>query len=347
MPLPELGRRQTLALGAAALLPARGWAATAARLVLATREDALDGAIGEVWGAPFTRLTGTALAFDGFDPSRVADMVDDDTTSWDVCLDGPAVCNTLGRAGLLEMLDFQVIDRRAAPSGFVIPWWGVPAFLVSAVLACDTAAFGGRRPRRWADFWDVATYPGQRAMPADSVVGVCESALLADGVAPDRLYPLDLDRAFAGLAALKPRLVFYPPGGAGALLSGGGAVMALVRNTTALALRRASGGRIDWSWDGAVLSPCLWMVPKGNPAGAGQAMRFIASTQLPERQIALLQRTGCGPANPDARKMLSPALAALDPGSPAALAAGVQTDQSWYNANGAQLRERWQRFVTT
>jgi hypothetical protein len=46
----------------------------------------------------------------------------------------------------------------------------------------------------WADVWNVEGFPGRRVSrkhPIDSM----EQALLADGVAPDKLYPLDADRA--------------------------------------------------------------------------------------------------------------------------------------------------------
>jgi len=343
--LPQIGRRRTVAwLGALAFLPG----AAPSRLVLAARDRAFEAAILAIWGAPFAGVAHAEVDFDGagFDPARLPDMVDDGGTAWDVCLADAAICDRLGRAGLLEMLDYQVIDRRADPAGFAIPWWGIPAFLTSGVLACDSTAFPGGWPRRWAEFWDTATWPGRRAMPAAHSPGVCEAALLADGVGRDRLYPLDLDRAFVRLAALKPQLLFYRDEmQARLLLATGAAVMGMVRNTTALRLRRASGGRIDWTWNEALMAPCLWMVPKGNPAGRALAMRFIASTQLPDRQLALLQTAGCGPANPQARAALAPPLAEIDPGAPANLALSIPLDQGWYNDNEAGLAERWQRFV--
>ncbi|MCB1813474.1 MAG: extracellular solute-binding protein, partial [Candidatus Competibacteraceae bacterium] len=47
-----------------------------------------------------------------------------------------------------------------------------------------------------ADLWNVDEFPGKRALP-DYPAFLLPLALVADGVAPDDLYPLDLDRAFA------------------------------------------------------------------------------------------------------------------------------------------------------
>ena len=50
-------------------------------------------------------------------------------------------------------------------------------------------------PKNWPEFWDAAKFPGRRgllARPQDTL----EAALLADGVKPSELYPMDLDRAY-------------------------------------------------------------------------------------------------------------------------------------------------------
>ena len=39
-----------------------------------------------------------------------------------------------------------------------------------------------------------------------------EAAFLADGVAPDKLYPLDLDRAFKKLDSIKADIIWWSAG---------------------------------------------------------------------------------------------------------------------------------------
>jgi putative spermidine/putrescine transport system substrate-binding protein len=68
-------------------------------------------------------------------------------------------------------------------------------------LACRTGVTGEWLPTTWAEFWS-ADLPGSRLCPQDPV-GLLEVALIADGVAPGELYPLDLDRAFGSLDRLR------------------------------------------------------------------------------------------------------------------------------------------------
>jgi putative spermidine/putrescine transport system substrate-binding protein len=78
---------------------------------------------------------------------------------------------------------------------------------VPIVIAWSEEAFPGEdKPDTWAKFWDVETYPGGRSLQGFSAFKVLEAALLADGVAKEELYPLDIDRAFAKLEELKPHV---------------------------------------------------------------------------------------------------------------------------------------------
>ena len=77
------------------------------------------------------------------------------------------------------------------------------------VMAYRTDAFKGAVPKGWADFWNTKKFPGDRAM-----VGAgsgnnpeLEFALLAAGVPADKLYPLDLDKAFASFDKIKGDVV--------------------------------------------------------------------------------------------------------------------------------------------
>jgi len=68
-------------------------------------------------------------------------------------------------------------------------------------LAYRTGPLGERAPTSWAEVWSP-DLPGVRLWP-DDPVGFLEIALLAEGIAPADLYPLDLDRAFASLDRLR------------------------------------------------------------------------------------------------------------------------------------------------
>ncbi|MFS4439582.1 ABC transporter substrate-binding protein [Paracoccaceae bacterium GXU_MW_L88] len=79
-------------------------------------------------------------------------------------------------------------------------------------------------PTSWADFFDLEKYPGNRAMSAGGagILANIQYALIADGVSPDELYPLDVDRALAKLSTIRDNLVLWEasPKGIEALVAG-------------------------------------------------------------------------------------------------------------------------------
>src|SRR5260370_15646052 len=60
----------------------------------------------------------------------------------------------------------------------------------------------------WADFWNTKRFPGGRSLRKDPRTTL-EFALLADGVPIDKLYPLDVDRAFRSLDKIAPSVTVW------------------------------------------------------------------------------------------------------------------------------------------
>lgn len=81
---------------------------------------------------------------------------------------------------------------------------------VSALTVYSTK-FKNDPPKSWADFFDLKKYPGYRGLQSAGF-GVpinIEIALMADGVSPDQMYPLDLDRAFKKLDTIKGSVALW------------------------------------------------------------------------------------------------------------------------------------------
>ena len=73
------------------------------------------------------------------------------------------------------------------------------------MLGFNTKAYAvGKEPKSWAEFWDTKAFPGPRTL-ADMASGApnLEIALIADGVPMDKVYPIDIDRAFKSLSRIK------------------------------------------------------------------------------------------------------------------------------------------------
>ena len=66
--------------------------------------------------------------------------------------------------GLLEPLDFSVIDANAVPAGAKSDYC-YPFDSYGTVMAWNTKTYGSNPPKSWADFWDVKAFPGKRDDP--------------------------------------------------------------------------------------------------------------------------------------------------------------------------------------
>ena len=152
-------------------------------------------------------------------------QVESGKVTWDV-VDLPTGDCIRGEAeGLFEKLDLALIPNAAQIPDSLKDEYSVGYISYSTVLAYRTDAFKGADvPKTWADFWDTKKYPGQRSLrnlPRPTL----EIALLADGVPMDKLYPLDVDRAFRKLEQIKPDIAtWWTSGGQSAQLISDGEV---------------------------------------------------------------------------------------------------------------------------
>src|SRR4029453_3932831 len=101
--------------------------------------------------------------------------------------------------GLLEKLDFSKLPNGAAmPEAYRSPY-SVANEFYSSVLAYSQKKYPAEAaPNRWADFFDVKKFPGRRAL-RNHPIATLEAALMADGVAPDKLFPTHVGRALTEL----------------------------------------------------------------------------------------------------------------------------------------------------
>jgi putative spermidine/putrescine transport system substrate-binding protein len=329
--MPQLSRRHLLTAAAAlGITPAR---AAVPDVVLCNWGGDAIKAMTEAFVLPYEKATGGKMVIDGSGPAngKLRAMVEAKHVTWDICDSGVAGIGELGPLGLLEPIDYSIVDRSRILPEFGYKY-GVVNYMFSTVLAWDTKQV--KTTPTPADFFDLKKFPGKRMIRKDSQ-GMFELALIADGVPIDKLYPLDQARALKKIASIKDELLYWTTGAQSQdLLRSGEAVMGWLWHTRANLLKNDTKGRIDWSFNGGLIQPGLWTVPKGNPAGK-QAMVAIATLQAVPGQISLLGAMGNGPANPAAASDVPKDLAALDPGSPANLAVQARINAPWYEANYA------------
>lgn len=195
--------------------------------------------------------------------------------------------------------------------------YAVGGFLIGIAQGWLTETYPDGGPQDWADFFDTKKFPGKRAWPGSpgSYDASFELALLADGVAYDDLYPLDLDRAEAKLDTIRDSLIFYESyPEVQTLLSTGSASIAVSVSGQFTGLMN-QGLDVTVQWNEAFLSPNFFVIPKG---AKNQKQAFELATWLSggEAQAVFTERTLYGPANSETFDFLSDEVADKLPGSP-------------------------------
>lgn len=301
-------RRDVLKVLGGALLagavPLSRAAAADGEIVLQNWGGAAEKAILAAFSDPTKAVTGRTLVVDGSGSmvGKVKAMVEAKHVTVDI-MDLPLGDGTqIGQQGLLEDIDYSIVDKTKVPPGMTTQW-GVASYFFSYIFAVNEKRAKDKIPKTWADFWNVKDFPGKRGLPGYSQ-GVYEAALLADGVAPDKLYPLDLDRAIAKIKQIKPDAVFWKSGAQSEDLLRQGEVMASLMWSNRAMIVRRNLKTISWGWDNAILTASAWSTPKNNPAGRKAAMEFINLALDPAGQAKVFDIVGMSPSNPAANALI-------------------------------------------
>ncbi len=334
----EIGRRRFLALlGAAGLAPAvlRSGEASAAtkEIIIANFGGDAVPTWQKAWGDPYNAESGNKATVIAAEPSpgAIKAQVESGKVTWD-CTDGDLFYGpVLGPQKLIQKYDFTKVDKAKVRPEFVTDW-GCAAYLYSTVNAYNKEKTGGRAPNGYKDYLNFKDFPGKRAM-YKWLVGSLEAVLIGSGVEPEKVYPLDVDKAFALIRDHKDQFLLWGGGAASQqLFRDGEVVMGCLWSTRASVLDRDTGGRLTWVWDHGVVAPGVLQVLPNNPAGP-LVWDFIASTQDPKRQIELLRLLGNGPANPAAGDMEPPELQRIDCGYEPNYRRQIPINTKWYSEN--------------
>jgi putative spermidine/putrescine transport system substrate-binding protein len=229
----------------------------------------------KAWLTPYTELTGVEFTEDeNSSNATIKAQVEAGQVTWDVV----DVGNDFGldaNKDLLEPLDYSLIPRDEVIEGFAGDY-RVADMTYGVALAYNTDKTAGKVPAGWADFFDTTKFPGKRGMWDYSEGGIFEVALMADGVKPGDLYPLDLARATKKLDTIKDDFVFWGSGADSQELIGSGEVaMTLIWNGRGWSAKHTDNKPVEIQWNQAIITADYLVVPKGTP-NKDAAMKFIA-----------------------------------------------------------------------
>lgn len=303
-----------------------------------TTQDAQENA----WAEPFTEATGIRVVQEGpTNYGKIKAMVESGNVQWDVVDVEGEFALRAAKQGLLEPLDFSVINKQPLDERFVSEH-GVGSFFFSFVLGWNTNRYPNGGPENWQDFFNVEEYPGTRIVYKWPTAGVLEMALLADGVAPGDLYPLDVERALNKLGTIKDHLEFWGSGAESQqALASGEAAMCFCWNGRVFELLQENAP-VDYTWEDNLTHADFLVVPKGTE-NYEAAMEFIAYAVSAEGQARFANRSAYTPINTRSDDMVKsairPHLSTAHPDEQ------VSMSLEYWADNGPDISKKWNDFV--
>ena len=349
----EFGRR-ALALGVGgAALPG----VVTAILARPARAQALKGS-GEVvvctWGGsytesqkkaffdPFEQETGIRVRVVGSpDLAKIQAMVQNKAVEWDLVDAESQMMLRLGAQDMLERADFSIIPKADL---MAVSDWGIGSVSYGYVLSWSTKKYPQKEPSTWKDFFDATAYPGRRAMYAQAMPNL-EFALVAAGVPMDKLYPLDVDRAFRFLAEHKSLInVWYKSTTQIATLFRGEEVDLVEATGGRVIELRRSGAAVNFTYNQGAWMQSYWVTPKG-ARNKENAMKLMAFYTRPENEAQFSQLFPNGVPNLKAYALMPKETVALLPTSPGNVERQIKIDAAWWAKNVDEITKRWLTFL--
>jgi putative spermidine/putrescine transport system substrate-binding protein len=332
-----------IGLGIVAGLSAAGWSgAHAQTVVFAGWGGSIQQAQRDVYFNSFEKATGIKVVdIAGVSLAKVKAMVESKDVQWDVIQSIGMWIKPGAAAGYWEDLDYGTIDKSGVPE-FLALKHALGNTMYGMILAYNTKAFApGKEPKSWADYWNVKDYPGRRGMQ-DAPRYTMEIAALAAGVPMDKMYPLDVDRAFASLDRIKPNVDVWwkqwPQ--APQLLASQEIVMTLTSHTRIFDLQKNEKAPVAVQWKGALLTVDNLSVVKGSK-NRDAAMKLVAWMNKPELQAEFARSTAIGPANQKALALLDDEVKQRLPTFHYAKGDMLAVDSDWWADNLSRMDERW------
>jgi putative spermidine/putrescine transport system substrate-binding protein len=335
------------ASGLAAVIAApavlRGGAALASSpLIVASFGGSWSKAMTEAFHKPFTAETGIqVVVVEGADLSKAKAQVETGNIEWDTVELSTGWLSAGIKQNMWEKIDTSIVDVSDTVEGTQNPY-GIGHCTYSSGFAWNSERFASPKvPVTWADFWDVTKFPGRRGL-LTRVTSNLEFALMADGVDPKKLYPLDIERAFKALDRIKPHVTNW--------VTAMPQTISLLQNNE-VDFCSSAGGRVftarkegiplDYSRDVALIETGKIAVLKG-AKNRDAAMKHLSFVMRPDRQLHFAELTSYAPVKNAALSKLPAELKAVNPDPNAPMTA--INDEFWWEPNLADLTKRFKEW---
>ncbi len=285
---------------------------------------------------PFTKETGIQIVLAPQSPelALIEAQVTSGKVEWDLAENSNLGAYTLAGKGMLEPINYAKMDASVIDGvdESVRGQNSVGFFYWSSLLGYNTSLFKeAKYPTSWADFWNVTAFDVPRGLTEMNFEPPpLEVALLAKGVASDKLYPLDIAAAFKSLDEIRPHITKWLGVGAdGTQLLAQGELGMATSGNGAMTNAIKDGAPLGMEWNQGLLYFDAWVIPKGAPHQEN-AYRFIEYCLRPEVQAKFVQAYPIGAVAQAAYKTIPPEVVASSAGAPENLAKQVKVDSAWW-----------------
>jgi spermidine/putrescine-binding protein len=333
------------------------FAATVACILATSAADAADKLVMASWGGIFKETTEKNIA-QPFEKSAntAVDIVDvgggwaakiqaqkaAGNVQWDIIdsIDAGSA-EFLYKNDMLAALPNDLAEKLKAVSlPGTVTAYGIEEGSTGVVIACRKEI---KCPTTSAEFFDAKNFPGARAI-VNEPNQVLPFAALAAGVPADKLFPVDLDKAFALLESIKSEVSVWPTSGdqQQQVLRSGEVDMAIMWNGRAYDLTQ-KGTPLTLVWKGALLDPGYIVVLKDAPNKelAFQYLEFYATHA--QQQADWAKVLPYGMASKEVAGLLPKDIADALPSSHDT----VKIDPSWFAEHQSEISKRWQEFLAS
>lgn len=293
---------------------------------------------------PFSAVSGVTIHQDGpVDDAKTRAMGESGAPTWDVVDVTDSFLYNASQDGIFEPIDYNVVDRSALIPEYTHDY-GVGTIVWSNNIGYNTEVYGPEGgPTGWADVFDLEKFPGKRTFPGSSPDVNLEVALMADGVDPNELYPVDVERALRKFDTIRDEIIWWETNSQSQQLFIDGEVnLGLILNGRAYDAAK-QGAPIAVEWNGNIQSVDYFVVLKGSP-NADVAMAFIQFASQPEQQAIMANEIAYAPTNPDAIPLIDPAIVPWLSTAPENREKGILINVEYWRDNLKTVGERWKQW---
>lgn len=224
---------------------------------------------------------------------------------------------------------------------------GAPYDVFGATVNWDAgrppAAWGGKTPATFMDFWDVQKFPGKRGLRKRIKV-TAEQAVMADGVPNEKVYevlkaPGGLERALAKLESVRGHVIFWSRNPQAPQMLADGEVAMASGNGARFQAHKQEGRDFKVIWDRMIWSANTLVIPKG--PRAKDALLLLEFLQQPENMAKSSSLIYYGPSRKSALKFVAPAVLPLLTTAPEHMGTALRRNEEFWLDHEAEFEKKF------